>query len=139
MSSLSQCDPGARTLLVVDDSPAIGLALTSFFVKRGFEVDCAQEVEEALAMLAHRSYRVVIADLRLTESETTNGLEIIDFVRQRSPETRTVVLTAFGTPLLAQEAQQRGASAFVYKSDSVDKLGELVESLLASGRDAGIA
>jgi DNA-binding NtrC family response regulator len=125
---------GSDTVLVIDDSRAVSLALASYFGRQGYAVDCAHELEEALALIAHRHYRVVIVDLRLTESETTNGLEVLDFVRQRSPATRTVVLTAFGSPLLAMEAQQRGASAFVYKSDGIEGLGLLVASLLGKER-----
>jgi len=48
-------------LLVVDDEEPIRYALREYFVARGYAVDCAQEIEEAEALINTRTYDIVIA------------------------------------------------------------------------------
>ncbi|HSF41633.1 MAG TPA: response regulator, partial [Thermoanaerobaculia bacterium] len=77
-----------KRLLVVEDETAILHALELYFRNRGFEVDTATEREEAEGLLSRQPYGVVIADLRLGDSEGTEGLEVISAVRRCSPKTR---------------------------------------------------
>ncbi|MGI8738232.1 MAG: response regulator [Gammaproteobacteria bacterium] len=53
------------TILLVDDERAILFAIREYFAAYGFEVDCARDKQEALNLLAERSYAVLITDLRL--------------------------------------------------------------------------
>ncbi len=85
-------------LLVVDDERAILMAVGEYFRRRGYEVSCARQRDEAEALLVQDSYACVIADLRLTAQGTDEGLAIAAFVRERCPETRVVILTAYGSP-----------------------------------------
>ena len=63
-------------LLVVDDERAILMAVGEYFRRRGYEVACARQREEAEALLVQEHYACVIADLRLTAQGTDDGLAI---------------------------------------------------------------
>ena len=104
-----------RAILIVEDSRSVGLALTMFARQKGFTVECAREEPEALALLAHRTYAGVVLDLRLGDVESPNGLRILEYLQRNRPDTRAVVVTGFGTPLLAREATRLGAIAFLTK------------------------
>ena len=64
-----------RSILVVDDEPAVSAALADYFRSQGHEVDAAAELEEAGALLAFRRYDAAILDLRLTTLGGSEGLE----------------------------------------------------------------
>jgi DNA-binding NtrC family response regulator len=120
-------------ILIVDDEETILFAMREYFTILGYGVDCARELEEAKALLAHTSYAVVIADLRLTGSHGTEGLELVEYVRQRQPLTRVILLTAFGSPEVEREARQRGAHAFLHKRMSLSEVAQVVAELLREG------
>lgn len=117
-------------ILIVDDEDSITFALRRFFEARGLDVDCAQELEEAEAMLVHDRYAVVIADLRLTGVHGAEGLELLNCVRERSPWTRSILLTAYGSAELESEALRRGADLVLHKPRPLDSLAQEVFALI---------
>jgi DNA-binding response OmpR family regulator len=117
-------------LLIVDDEESILLALQEYFTSYGFLVDCARELEEAEALLSRIAYALVIADLRLTGVYGIEGLQLIGFVREHSPTTRVILLTAYGTPEIEREARRLGVDAFIYKPKPLPELAQVVHGLL---------
>ena len=114
MTQLAQAHPSPR-LLVVEDEPVVRKALSKYFSARGFEVDCARELEEAQALIVTSRYALVIADLRLSWSYAVEGLEILRFVRHHSRGTRVIILTAYAAPDIQRSARALGADAFLQK------------------------
>jgi len=117
-------------LLVVDDEEPIRYAVREYFAARGYAVDCAQELEEAEALLNTRAYDVVIADLRLTGIHGAEGLELVDFVRERG-NAKVILLTAYGTSEIQRAAYARGAHVFLHKPTPLSTIAEIVASLAA--------
>jgi two-component system response regulator PilR (NtrC family) len=115
---------------LVDDDEAISFAMQRYFTARGFEVECACELEEAVALLANHTYAAMIADLRLTGVHGVEGLELVARARQSSTSTRTILLTAYGTAELEQEARRRGVDAVLKKPQPLPALAELLMHLL---------
>src|SRR5262245_45433983 len=101
-------------MLIVDDEEAILFAFRGYFATRACTVDCAQELEEAEALINARTYDVVIADLRLTGIHGTEGLELVSFVRERSTA-KIILLTAYGGAEVQRAAYERGADAVLQK------------------------
>lgn len=120
-------------LLVVDDEESILFAMKEYFTLHDCEVDCARELEEAAALLEHRQYSAVIADLRLTGSYCTEGLQIVSDVRQRRPATRIILLTAYGSKELEEHARARGVDVLLHKPKPLAEIAQIVFTLL--GRD----
>lgn len=120
----------SKRILIVDDEESIRFAVKRYFTRMGFQVDCARELEEAEALATHTSYRVVIADLSLTDSGSTEGLEIVRFMRRSCPGARVIVLTAHGSPNIETEAYKRGADAFLHKPQRLQELAKIVDRLV---------
>jgi len=118
-------------LLVVDDEEAIVFAMRRYFTARGFDVDVAREMEEAEALLANVRYAAAIIDLRLTGVHGAEGLEILAYVRNNCPETRTILLTAYGSAELNREARERGADVILSKPQPLPDMAQVVLSLVA--------
>ena len=116
-------------LLVVDDEESILSAIRDYFEPLGYEVDCARELEEAEALLSHIRYTLLIADLRLTGVQGNEGLELIRFARERSPWTRTIVLTGYGSTEIEMEAIGRGVDAFLQKPQPLSQLAAIAANL----------
>lgn len=123
-------EPRSRRMLVVDDEERILTALGKYFRAYKYEVDCARELEEAEAMLTHIDYGVVIADLRLTGINGTEGLEIVRYAKERCPHTRLILMTAYGSPEIEQEARRRGVDVFLHKPIPLAELSGIVTRLL---------
>lgn len=119
-------------LLVVDDEESICFSMSEYFSLHGFKVDTAREVEEAQKLLESHNYKVVIQDLRLGSTLNTEGLDIIKMVRNRSLEAKIIVLTAYGSAEVEEEAKRCGADAFLRKPKPLSQVAQIVEGLLES-------
>lgn len=116
-------------ILVVDDEEPILFAISEYFEPLGYQVDCARELEEAEALLAHLRYALLIVDLRLTGIHSNEGLELVRFARERSPWTRIIVLTGYGSADMEAEALDRGVDAFLHKPRPLSELAAIVAEL----------
>ena len=121
-----------KHILVVDNEDAILFAVRRYFVRAGFDVDCAHELEEAEALAALNEYQLVIADLSLSEHGSTEGLEILRYVRHLRPGTRIILLTAYGSSSIEKEALRRGCDAFLRKPKPLDEIARIVDELTRS-------
>jgi DNA-binding NtrC family response regulator len=118
-----------QRILLVDDQRPILLAVSEYFRRHGYDVDCAQRREEAEVLLVAGRYACVISDLRLT-AQGADGLDLARASRERCPGTRFVILTAHGTQAAEDEARQRGVDAFLHKPLALAHVARIVERLL---------
>lgn len=119
-------------LLVVDDEESICFSMSEYFSLHGFMVDTATEVEEAEKLLEAQDYKVIIQDLRLGTTRNPDGLEIIKMVRDHNLHAKIVVLTAYGSAEVEDEAKRCGADAFLRKPKPLSQVAQVVEGLLES-------
>jgi len=84
------------------------------------EVDSAGQAESALA---ERQVDVVVLDPRM---ESGAGLESIQRIRRRSPQTSIVVVTSSDRPDLARLCFESGALAFIAKTDRPEDLEKAI-------------
>ena len=120
-------------MLIVDDEEAILFSLTDYFSLRGFAVHSATELEQAERLLQTAAFDVVIADLRLTGVHGTEGLELIRYARARAPATRIILLTAYGSAEVRDEAARSGVDAFLQKPQPLIEIARAVDSALGDG------
>lgn len=123
-----RCRMSKTQLLVIDDEEPIRYAIRQYFVARGYAVDCAQELEEAEALINARHYDIVITDLRLTGIHGAEGLDLVDYVRERG-DAKVILLTAYGTSEIERAALARGATAFLHKPTPLSAIADLVATL----------
>ncbi len=116
-----------QTILVVDDEPAqrqfVGGSLS-----RDYEILSAANGKEASQLLSNRSVSLVITDERMPEM---GGIELIRWLREKSPETPVIVLTAYGSVATAVEAIKLGAEEYLTKPlKSPEELRIVAEKVL---------
>ena len=101
-----------RTLLVVDDDEPFLKRLARAMEKRGFEVETAGSVTAGRAIATARPPAYAVLDLRL---EDGNGLDVVETIRDRRPDSRVVVLTGYGAIATAVAAVKIGATDYLSK------------------------
>ena len=119
-------------LLIVDDEESICFSMSEYFSLQGYKVDTASEIDEAEKLLGAINYRVVIQDLRLTMNNSHDGLDMIKLIREQNPQTRIVVLTAYGSAEIEEEARLCGADAFLRKPKPLSQVAQVVQGLIES-------
>jgi len=119
-------------LLVVDDEESICFSMSEYFSLHGFKVDTARELEEAEKLLETQDYKVIIQDLRLGITRNSDGLDIIKMVRDLNRQAKIIVLTAYGSSEVEDEARRCGADAFLRKPKPLSQVAQVVEGLLES-------
>ena len=100
-------------ILIVDDEPNIRSGLAKGLEKVADKIETASTVNEALDKFDKGDFQLVIADVRMPGDR--DGLDLVSLVKQRKPETSTIVITAHGTVETAVEAMKRGAFDFITK------------------------
>jgi len=119
-------------LLIIDDEESICFSMSEYFSLQGYRVDTAQELVEAEKLIEATEYRVVIQDLRLSETRNPDGLDIIKLIHRHNPHTRIIVLTAYGSTEMEDEARRCGADAFLRKPKPLSQVAQVVQGLLES-------
>jgi DNA-binding response OmpR family regulator len=84
-----------KKILIADDDETFLFAFNAIFRHPDYSVDSSDSVEHAKELINKNDYKLVITDLQFTESVPEGGIEIIKYLRQKSPSTRIILLTAF--------------------------------------------
>ena len=100
------------TILVVDDEPGIVEPLAKIFEKESLRVLTAKSGIEALELLRREPVSVLLTDLVMPGM---SGLDLLKASRSVSPETETILMTAYGTVENAVDAMRHGAYDIVTK------------------------
>jgi DNA-binding NtrC family response regulator len=127
--TISQEAPMPR-LLVVDDEESICFSMSEYFSLHGFKVDTARDLEEAEELIESTAYEVVIQDLRLGMTRNPDGLDIIRRIQERNPSTRIIILTAYGSTEMEDEARRCGADAFLRKPKPLSQVAQVIQGLI---------
>lgn len=135
MNAIGTVDPHSNVarILVVDDDPAVRELLGAAFTRRGYHVTCAEEPEEAAALLMHRDYDLLCVDLDLSGLNGLEGLGLVAEARARLPRLGIVVITGNADPLVHDACRSRGASTVHFKSGPLSELQARFEGLLKEG------
>jgi DNA-binding response OmpR family regulator len=86
-----------KKILIADDDQTFLFAFNALFRHLDISIDTSDSVEHAKELISKNDYELVITDLQFTENEPEGGREIIHYLRQKSPSTRIILLTAFDT------------------------------------------
>lgn len=114
-------------ILLVDDDPEMRRLLAKSLERRGHRVTCAEEVEEAGAILEFRDYNVLCLDLDLAGLNGLEGLDLVAAARLRRPQLRIVVESGNADPRVHEACRARGAAGVFVKGQPLTLLHALVE------------
>ncbi len=121
------------TILVVDDERLMCDLLGSVLSRHGHEVLTALNGRDGLEMFKTHRPRFTLLDLRMPEM---NGIEVLKQIRMIDPQAAVMILTAWGSDALEQQARQLGVVDFLSKRLSLEVLVEAMERTLQQSAQA---
>jgi len=121
--------PSDASLMILDDDGPFRTRLGRAMEQRGFTVDAIETAAEARSLVSSKPPAFAVLDMRL---EDGNGLDIVDLLHERRPDSKMVMLTGYGNLATAVSAVKRGAVDYLAKPADAD---DVCKALLAE-RDA---
>jgi CheY-like chemotaxis protein/anti-sigma regulatory factor (Ser/Thr protein kinase) len=122
-------------VLIVDDVLADQRLAGGLLSKHpGFEIHYAANGRDGLSQFEAHQPDIVLTDLQMPEM---NGLQLVAALRERSPATPVILMTAQGSEEIAMEAIQQGAASYVPKRLLARDLVETVGRVLAASTERG--
>jgi DNA-binding NtrC family response regulator len=117
----------SERILLVDDDVSLRRVLEYNLQEEGYDVVAAADGAEGLRLFDERSPRLVITDLKMP---VMDGFQLLAEVKERSPSTLVIVITAFGAVETAVEAMKAGAYDYITKPFNRDELKLVVRKAL---------
>lgn len=121
----------ARTILIVDDEPAIVQTLSGILQDEGFDVLTASDGESALQVVEEEGPDLVFLDIALPGMD---GLEVLQQLKEQQPLLPVIMVSAFGNVENAVKATRLGAYDFIEKPPHADKIILTVRNALELSR-----
>ena len=118
-----------KKILIVDDEETLTFSLYQAFIKAPYdcEVVTASSAEDALEKLESASFDLVITDIAMPGMD---GLELLSIIKSRTPETKVVIITAYGTDEREERAYKIGAERYIEKPFDISELRNLVFKMI---------
>jgi len=115
-----------QTLLIVDDDPAIALALAIALECTGRRIIVCRDLESAQIILGSEPVTDIVTDVKLSGPFRFEGLEFITEIMNVAPSARVILMTGHSSSELVAEAERRGADAVLSKPFGVNALEPLL-------------
>ena len=114
-------------ILVIDDDREVGQALSAMLGELGHEVEYCPEGAEGLERAHELQPTVVLLDVCLPGED---GLVVLERIREASPGTAVIMISAYGAAGAVVKAMKQGASDFLSKPLHQDDVRGAVENVL---------
>src|SRR5579864_2818452 len=112
-------------MLFVDDEPSIRLTLPQILRMKGYEVEVASRVAQALAAIQLRTFDVLLSDLNI--GNPGDGFTVVSAMRRTQPECVTLILTGYPGFETALQAIRNQVDDYLVKPTQVERLIDTIE------------
>ena len=114
-------------ILVVDDDQGMRELLEIMLTEDGYRVSTAGDAGKALARCRKETFDLIITDLRMPKMD---GIGFLREVKDLSPETMVILITAYASGETAVTAMNEGAYDYIEKNFAIDDLKKIVREAL---------
>lgn len=117
-------------ILIVDDEEDLTWSLSRKLGRAPSNLDvvCANSGLKALEVLQATPIDLVLTDLRMPG---INGLQLLSEIRSKYPQTRVIVMTAYGSPEIQEAINHWGETEYIEKPFEINELRRLIFNQLA--------
>ena len=113
-------------LLIVDDEERYAAMLAKRLALRGLNCEVCFDGGGAIAALEHKTYSMVLLDLRLPD---IYGIDVLVQIKKKHPQTAVIILTGHGTERDRERCMAQGARAFMHKPLDIGRLMAVMAEL----------
>ena len=106
-------------ILIVDDDSEFRRSLRKILQKAGYQVSSAVSALQASKILAKHAYPLILLDLHMPGK---SGLDLLHEVKEKTPESKVIMITVDGSADNYSEAMSAGAFAFLHKPVKMKKI-----------------
>jgi two-component system response regulator PilR (NtrC family) len=114
-------------ILVVDDDRGVRELLEIMLSREGYDVTCMEEAAKALNICKKGVFDLIITDLKMPK---VDGIEFLKAVKDISPETMVILITAYASGETALSAMKEGAFDYLEKNFDMEDLKAIVRNAL---------
>lgn len=107
------------SILIVDDDESTCRTLALTLNKAGYETEIAGTGSQALEKAGTKPFNAVLLDIKLPDIE---GIELLEPLNEKYPDTAVIMITAYASVETAVEALNKGAWAYITKPLNLDEL-----------------
>ena len=118
---------GTKPILLVEDEAVMRESVRDWLADVGYQVETVEDGEQALKTIGEQEFGLVILDLRLPGKD---GLEVLREAREKHPQLKGIIITAYPSVETAVEALKRGAIDYLPKPFDLNRLEELIRESL---------
>ena len=111
-------------ILVVDDESLMREFISESLISHGYDVDCAESGMQAFEFMNGEVYDVILTDYKMPK---VTGMDVLKRTRDKMPDTKVIIMTAYGTVENAVEAMKLGAFDYIAKPFGVDEVLILIK------------
>ncbi|MCJ7498529.1 MAG: sigma-54 dependent transcriptional regulator [candidate division Zixibacteria bacterium] len=115
------------SVLIVEDEDSLRKALSQLLLNKGYEVTEVSDGNEAFSILEKNNFDLVITDLRM---KIVSGEEVLKKVKENSPTTEVIIITAYGTIQSAVAAMKAGAFDYITKPFKVEEILSILDKAI---------
>ncbi len=118
-----------KRILIVDDEEDLTWSISKHLAKDRdkYELIAVNSAMAALDVLAQVPIDLVITDIRMPE---ISGLDLLLNVRENYPQTKVVIMTAYGSSEIQEEANKRGCFKYIEKPFEIQELRQLILNVI---------
>ena len=115
-------------ILVVDDDQGMREFLEIMLTREGYRVSTASDAGKALSRCRKETFDLIITDLKMPKMD---GIGFLKEVKELSPETMVILITAYASGETAVTAMKEGAYDYIEKDFAIEDLNRIVRNALA--------
>jgi len=123
-----------NTILIVDDEKSMRDVLSIMLRKQGYSVKTAESGEQAKRQIEQEHVDLVITDIAMPDGD---GIDLLRSIKQTSPSTAVIMITAYASPKSAVESLKLGALDYITKPFDIEEIRLVVRQALDRKRLLG--
>lgn len=117
---------GTDKILIVDDDSGTVLVLEKFLTKADFSVITASSAIEGSEKIKNEFFPFIITDINMP---VMNGLDFLLWIKNFSPDSHVIIITAYGTDEIKDFVNKNGALDYFEKPVNLNKLHEVIKTV----------
>ncbi|PKL52362.1 MAG: Fis family transcriptional regulator [Nitrospira bacterium HGW-Nitrospira-1] len=111
-------------ILIIEDEKSMREVLKILLEEEGYDITSASNGLEGMDYLKNDIFDLVVTDIKMPKAD---GFEVLKKVKEISPATIVIMITAFGTTESAIEAMKMGAYDYIYKPFKIDEIRLIIQ------------